>query len=368
MSNRRRAVLIVVSVSLLAIVPLGRAMMFTVNEREVVVVLQFGKPVASYTEPNLYFKIPFVQEVRRLPKTYQFWAGTGGDILVGLPTADGKKLEVTPWAVWRITDPKLFVGVLRTVDNADSRVRTFVRSAVRDAITSHDLIEAVRSTNRELTYSFQVELGELDTVPVLDDSSAVAPEDQPPQAALIASPDAGKPITIGREKIVAKIKKAVRRKLAEAGKEADEGQGELLGRGIELVDVGISRIDFVPMVREAAFQRLIAFMESIAARHSNEGERRKQEILNRTEAEVQKILGEGRQQANITRGKVEAEIIDAYAKAIRETGEFYNFNRTLEAYEASLTKNTRLIMTTDSGLLRLLKEMTPAGETTPPAE
>ncbi len=365
MSNRRRAVLIVVSVILLAIVPLGRAMMFTVNEREVAVVLQFGKPVASYTEPNLYFKIPFVQEVRRLPKTYQFWAGAGGDILVGLPTADGKKLEVTPWAVWRITDPKRFVEVLRTVENADSRVRTFVRSAVRDAITSHELIEAIRSTNRELTYSFQVELDELDDVPALDDSSAVAPEDQPPQAALIASPDAGKPITIGREKIVAKIKEAVRRKLAEAGKETDEGQGELFGRGIELVDVGISRIDFVPMVREAAFQRLIAFMESIAARHSNEGERRKQEIINRTEAEVQKILGEGLQQANITKGKGEAEIIDAYAEAIRETGDFYNFIRTLEAYEASLTKNTRLIMTTDSGLLRLLQEMTPAGETTP---
>ena len=46
---------------------------FTVNERELAVVLQFGQPVKKITEPGLYFKMPFVQEVRRLPRTKQFW-------------------------------------------------------------------------------------------------------------------------------------------------------------------------------------------------------------------------------------------------------------------------------------------------------
>ena len=54
----------------------------------------------------------------RLPKTYQFWIGNENEILVDLPTADGKKIDVTPWAAWRITDPIRFLEVLRTVENA----------------------------------------------------------------------------------------------------------------------------------------------------------------------------------------------------------------------------------------------------------
>ena len=72
-----------------------------------------------------------------------------------------------------------------------------------------------------------------------------------------------------------------------------EGQNE--SRGIEIVDVGLSRIEFVESVRRAAFQRLIKFMDSIAAYYTNDGERQKQEILNRTLAEVQRIEGEGKQ-------------------------------------------------------------------------
>jgi membrane protease subunit HflC len=62
---------------------------------------------------------------------------------------------------------------------------------------------------------------------------------------------------------------------------------------------------------------------------------------------------------------VDAEIIDAYAKAIREAGEFYNFTRTLEVYREALKGNTRLILTTDSDLLRMVKALEPAKSTTP---
>ena len=116
--------------------------------------LQFGEPVASRTEPGLYFKLPLIQEVMRLPKTLQVWHGTSQDEkLVDVPTADGKKVEVTVWAVWRITDPAQFVRTLRTVPNAESRVKEFVRSTARDTITTHNLAEIVRSTNRKMTYT-----------------------------------------------------------------------------------------------------------------------------------------------------------------------------------------------------------------------
>ena len=124
--------------------------------------------------------------------------------------------------------------------------------------------------------------------------------------------------------------------------------------------MGLSRIEFVPQVREAAFERAVSLMEAIATKTTSEGEQRKKEIINKAQAEVQKIEGEGKQEANILKGKADAAIIDSYAKAIRETGEFYNFVRTLEAYKEAFKGDTRLILTTESSLLRMIKKLEPA--------
>ena len=108
--------------------------MFTVTERELAVLLQFGKPVRNINESGLYFKIPFVQEVRRLPRTRQIWASGRNDVLVDLPTKDGKKIEISLWAIWRISDAEQFVRVMRNVENAEQQVRKRVRAGVRDVI------------------------------------------------------------------------------------------------------------------------------------------------------------------------------------------------------------------------------------------
>ena len=231
------------------------AVCFTVDERELAVVLQFGKPVREYTEAALYFKMPFVQEVRKLPKTRQLWGGQPSDALPDLPTADSKKIIVVPWAVWRITDPTAFVTQLRDVEFAKGQVAVFVRSAMRDEITKYDLSELVRSTPRELTHSFGVDARALGMS--VDHLTGQTPEPTK--------------ITLGREEILAQIIKEARKNLANEGAGATGGgKGE---RGIEIIDIGIAKIDFVPTVRQAAFDRQKAFMQSIASLYTNEGER-----------------------------------------------------------------------------------------------
>jgi len=341
MTHTGRALSMGVVLLLLAAGPLIRTVCYTVSERELAVVLQFGQPVVARTTPGLYFKLPFVQQVTRLPKTLQFWIGNENEILVDLPTADGKKIDVTPWAAWRITDPIRFLEVLRTVENAQSRVQAFVRGAVRNAVTSYSLSNIVRSTDRKLTYSFQVEASDLVRANPPVEAAKPAPGPGPAESQ--------EKVTVGRKELVSQILKKVHAELSAGGEEAKKG------RGIELVDVGISRIEFVAVVREAAFARLTAFMQSIASRYTSEGERHKQEILNRTDAEVQKLMGEGSEESSAIKGKVDAEIIDMYAKAITRTGEFYNFVRTLEAYETSLAGQTRMILSTDNPFLSLLR-------------
>ena len=318
--------------------------LYVVERRELAVVLEFGNPKKGHTEPGLNWKIPFIQKVVKLPRTIQFWGGTAANELPDLPTADGKKVEVIPWAMWRITDPTTFVKVLVTMDRADGIVEKVVRSAVRDIITKYDLVDLVRSTNRELTKSFRI------------DTSLPDPSGQVPTPV----DESQSQVTVGREKILAEIKRSAMQRLARE----TEGTGTSTGgRGIELVDVGIAKIDFVPKVREATFNRLIAFMESQADYYEFEGQREKQEILNKTHADVQRIEGEGTKQSNEIRGNVEAEIIRDYAAAIEKSRDFYTFIRTLEAYKVSLAGDTQIIMTTNSDFLRLLKdiELTPDG-------
>ena len=328
---------IVIGILLLVLV---YSSMFTVNERELAVVLEFGKHVRSVEKPGLYFKIPILQEVRRLPKTQQFWTSGSNDILEALPTKDGKKIEISVWAIWKITDPKQFVKEMRTVQNAEQQVLQRVRAGVRDVVTAYDLSEVVRSTDRKLTNSFG-----------LADIPLLSPDDDTIDDLTSVE---HKKIEMGREKIMDEIRKRIE---AQLKVETAEAGGPTINRGIELVDVGVSNIGFAESVRKAAFERLEAFMDAIAARYENEGEQRKQEIINEVNAEAEKILGEGEEQSKRLRGEVEAEIIESFANAIRETGDFYNFQRTLQVYENALGKETRLILTTDSELLRMLKNM-----------
>lgn len=353
MTNKQRTMIIggIVALALAAIVV--PQTIFTVDERQLAVLVRFGDPIASYGEKDtgLHFKAPFIDVVRYFPRTYQFWTGAQGEILENLPTADGNKLEITPWAIWRITDPEQFLKSMRTTEEAQRRIKQFVRGGVRDVITSNDLNEAVRSdTEREMTWPIEAALP-----PVTEDVPQAEDGDQASEAIqdAIAGKRETESIEIGRAKLVEMINDKIDQQLRQS-EEREEG-----GRGIELIEVGISKVDFVDSVRESAFDRLIARLESTAAQYTNEGKFLNQEIINRANAEVQKIEGEGSEEANTIRGKIEAEIIEKYAAAIEQTGEFYNFIRMLEAYKEVLGQNTRLVMTTDSEMFRLLKELPP---------
>ncbi len=338
----RFVVSIVATMGLLAL--LSQFVVYVVDQRELAVVLRFGEPVRAATKPGLYFKAPFVESVRLLPSTLQFWGDDQGDTLPDLPTKDNKKIEIVPWAVWKINDPIAFVKKMRTMDNAEKRVFQFARGAMRDIITQHDLEDLVRSTDREMKMA-QTEF---------DSAEKALLEEALPDADIGRTQP--KRSVLGRKAILDAINAAARKNLL-ANSDDQEGGG----RGIELVDVGISHIDFVPKVRETTFQRWIAERDAISTRNVQEGEQQKQEILNMTHREVEKINGEGQKRASEIRGKADAEVIKRYADAISEVGEFYTFVRTLEAYEQSINDQTEIILTTDNDFLRQFKAIGSVG-------
>ena len=143
MSSTRAILGMIVVVALLIVV---RSSLFIVNEPEQVIITQFGKPIGRQIDtPGLKFKTPFIQKAHRFEKRYLEWDGHRNE----LPTRDKRFIWVDTYARWRISDPLLFFQRLRDERGAQTRLDDILDGETRNAIANHDLIEVIRSTNRD---------------------------------------------------------------------------------------------------------------------------------------------------------------------------------------------------------------------------
>lgn len=110
-----------------------------VNEGQMAVILEFGRPVRAITEPGLSFKQPFVQSITYLDKRVQIYDAKPEDII----TRDKKTMHVDNYAVWRISDPLKFLTTVGTPLGAQTRLDDVVYSELRAALGQHDFIDVV---------------------------------------------------------------------------------------------------------------------------------------------------------------------------------------------------------------------------------
>lgn len=123
---------IFVAVAILGAVALSS--MFIVDEREKVLVLQFGQVKQVRDEPGIGFKVPFIQDVVRYD-----------DRILSLPTrpievtmSDDRRLVVDAFARWRVTDPVRFreaVGA-NGIMQAMSRLEGILNDAIPQVLGS----------------------------------------------------------------------------------------------------------------------------------------------------------------------------------------------------------------------------------------
>ena len=299
---------------LMGIVALGS--LYTVSETEQVVITQFGRPVGGVVAtPGLHWKTPFVQEVHRFDKRWLEYDGDPNEI----PTRDKKYIWVDTYARWRIVDPLLFYQAVSDEIGGQSRLDDIVDGQTRNAIASFDLIEAVRSTNRpfEVTEELQG----------------------------IGSEEARANITTGR----AQIEKIILEKAAKITPQF----------GIELVDVRIKRLNYVDSVQQKVFERMTSERKRIAERSRSEGQGRAAEILGEKEREVRAATSNGYKQAQEIKGKADGQAIAITAKAFSRDPDLYQFLKSLETLGATVDKDTWMILSTDSEVLRYLKSPAP---------
>lgn len=292
---------------------------YTVDETRQVVITQFGRVVGEpVTTPGLKFKVPFLQKANHFPRNLQEWDGDPGQI----PTLDKTYIWVEAFARWRITDPVLF---LKTVGNFynnsaifKSRLDEIIDPAIRNMVTSYPLVETVRWTNRPLD---TFEQGIHEEKEAVNEKSFM--------------------VKVGRENITKKIQ--------------DSAMDKLHQFGIELVDVKIKRINYVDQVRRAVYERMIAERKQIAEKFRSEGKGEAERILGEKERDLKQISSEAYRQAQVLKGKGDAEAIRIYADAYGNDPEFYSFMNTLEMYKSSLDESSTLVIGTDSEFFRYLK-------------
>jgi len=117
---------------------------FQVGEWQQAVVLQFGKPIRIATDPGLYFKTPFVQNVVYFEKRLLEYDASPKELI----TQDKQQLRVDNFSRWRIVDPLKFYQTVFTESQAQSRLDDIIYSNLREAIGRVKLNDVV-SGDRE---------------------------------------------------------------------------------------------------------------------------------------------------------------------------------------------------------------------------
>lgn len=314
--------------------------MYVIDQTEQAVITQFGAPVRVIINPiegrekeqilaelkdkysdegiaiavgaGLRFKIPFIQSVRRLERRLLRWNGYPEQI----PTKDKKYIWVDSTARWHIKDPLQFLRSVDTEEQAHAKLDDVIDSSTLNSITKRDLIEVVRTDNRQMRVA----------------------EEELRETIMVGQ------VSEGRPKIVAEITEASRKACLE------------YGIGIHRSGVLIKGLTYVEDVKLKVEDRMIEERQRIAKKYISEGEGEYEKIMGDKEREVKTILSEAYRKAKIIEGQADANATQIYAKGFEKDPEFYRYWKTLELYEEYIGgEKTRLILGTDNPLLNLIK-------------
>jgi membrane protease subunit HflC len=210
------------------------------------------------------------------------------------------------------------------VRSALSRIEDIIGSETRNVVARHDLIELIRSDQARKAER---------------DASLVDVE------GLVGNLP---PIKFGRRELERKILEAAAPKMGIWG--------------IELLDVRIKRLNYKAGVIEKIYDRMRSERIQIAERFRSEGAGEAAKIEGRKQRDLQKIQSEAYRKVQEIRGKADARASEIYADAYGTSplaAEFYAFQKTLDTYRATLGSGTTVVLTTDSDLFRLLKQIAP---------
>ncbi|SHG56095.1 protease modulator HflC [Cognatishimia maritima] len=285
-----RAMGLLVALVVAAVVALSS--IFIVDEREQVLVLQFGRVVSVKEDPGLAFKIPLIQDVARYDDRI-----LSRDLdPIEVTPLDDRRLVVDAFARYRISDVNQF------------RQATGAAGDQAIAVAGRRLDSILRSQTREILGS-------------------------------VASNDI---LSTDRAALMLRIRNGA---ITEAR-----------GLGLEVIDVRLKRTDLPRENLDATFARMRAEREREATDERARGQEAAQRIRAQADRTVVELVSDARRQSEIIRGEADANRNSVFAEAYGADQEFFEFYRSLAAYRNSLLENnSTMVMSPDSEFFNYLK-------------
>lgn len=281
---------------------------FIVNESEQVVITQFGEPVGDpITEPGLNFKIPLIQKANYFDRRFLAWDGEPKQV----STRDKRFININTYARWRISDPLKYAQRLFDETKAQNRLGAILEGATQNEIANHDLIELVRSTNREYISS-------------------------------------GNDNDQNKKAVIERGRDALRAAILDLAKERTSDLG------IEVLDFQFKRINYVPEVRNKVYERMISERKRIAEEFRSQGAGESARISGQKDRDLKEITSDAYRRSQEIKGRADAEAANIYARAYNKDANFYKFMKTMDIFKDALDKETTLVLTTDGEFLRFL--------------
>ncbi|MCQ1060987.1 protease modulator HflC [Photobacterium sp. ZSDE20] len=307
--------------------------MFVVQEGERGIVVRFGRilkapdsDVARIYEPGLHFKVPVFDRVRTLDARMQ----TMDDQADRFVTSEKKDVIIDTYVKWKIEDFGQYYLTTGGGDSstAEALLKRKVIDSLRAEIGSREIKQIVSGPDRGN----------------LIDSNAVVEEDDAPATEIVAEIAPRKEVEGQRDQIMANVL-------------ADIKVSAFKDLGVEVVDFRMKKINLPDEISESIYRRMRAERESVARKHRSQGREKAEVIRAQSELEVAKILADANRLAAVVRGDADAQTAEIYSTAFNQDPEFYNFLRSLKAYENSFnSKNDILVVDPNTDFFRYMKE------------
>lgn len=286
--------------------------LFVVDQREIVIIRQFGQfqrtiNEPGHDEPGLHFKLPFMQEIYRLDRRVLSIDPPSTEVLMGEDADTRTQTQIDQSAPG---------------SEADQRPRLVVDSFVRYRIVNaRDFFVTVQSESK-LTALLR---------PVVDDAVR----------GVLGRYSLSQLLSEQRATIIGEIAHRVN-EVAKSSK-----------YGIEIVDLRIRRADFPDRAMQAVFDRMRSERDRVAAQTQAEGEQRAQAIRAAADRERIEILANAQRDAQKLRGEADGAAIKIMGDATDRDANFYAFYRSLQAYRTALkSDSTTLVLSPDSQFFR----------------
>lgn len=264
---------------------------YTLKPNEYGIIKQFGKIVRVVNIDGPHIKVPFIQNITKMPKSVMIYDVPPTEI----NTLDKKRIVVDYYTLWKITDPIQMLETLKTLEGAEARLSDIMYSNIRNELGKlayGSIINAENNNRGNIDKTVQENINKI----LLDNLN-----------------------------------------------------------GIEIVDIQMKRIDLPASNEQSVYKRMISERVSKAQEYLSQGDSEKNKIMANADREVAELIAKTNTEAQEIIAKGEKEAAEIYNNSYGKDPEFFKLYTTLESYKTTINNETVIMLPINSPYLKYIK-------------